>query len=62
MKIRPIGSFFNLSVLSGLKGPAQAKIIKQSVILFWRDEIPDFLFWTTKSKIRNTGISSLYLA
>ena len=26
------------------------------------DEIPDFFFWTAMSKIRNTGISSLYLA
>ena len=29
--------------------------------LIYRDEIPDFLFWTTMAKIRNTGISSLYL-
>ena len=28
----------------------QAKIIKKSVFLFW---LPDFLFWTCMSKIRN---------
>ena len=28
----------------------------------YRDEILDFLFWTAMSKIKNTWISSLYLA
>ena len=33
--------------MGNLKAHTQAKIIKKLVILFWLDEIPDFLFWTT---------------
>ena len=29
---------------------------------FYKDENPDFLFWTCMAIVRNTGISSLYLA
>ena len=50
------------SQFMSLLGKVRALSIWKTMEFATRDEIPDFLFLTTMAKIRNTGISSLYLA
>ena len=50
------------SQFMSLLGKVRALSIRKTMGFATRDEIPDFLLLTAMAKIRNTGISSLYLA